>query len=445
MNKKLILAFFSCSLLMTFSIFAQQASSQSQVDWTQRKFSSKAELAINKNGIILPSGRSAAQTILDTKIPVLLKDPLLALSVDSSQNLGDSVLIESISLDKITDVIERSKKTPPYYMNETDSIIINHDMDINEISAMLVKHKVAYTPKQTIKKISSRPYTGIIIDARGTLPVQGEFVSSKGKPCFFPKIWNESMDLIYEKNMVDSDVAKQNGVVSYHYSSDERLYEKTVGVDPLRITAKKIFGINRTDPVISTKDALKILSVTENRKLLMEGKVVILLDKENLIYPAMAPEKDESYYVVYRDTENFFYKRKIPNISVDNTYKGIQISVQDIKFMADSAQILPEEKERLDAIYEDLKNLSGEQNFSILIEGHTADVGKPNGQMNLSVERAKTIVDEMVKRGIPKSIFSYKGYGATIPIGDNNTEAGRAKNRRVEIILIPKATNIQIR
>ena len=446
MNKFLSSAFSLCLIsFFALTLSAQDTSSQSNVDWTNNTFSSVIELDIKKSNIQIPSGRSAAKQIITTKIPELLKDPVLALTVDSSKHLGDVVLQETISLDQITNLVEDSNKTSPHYANNSDCMIVNHEMDINNLSAMLVRHKIAYTPKQTIKKISSRPYTGIIIDARGVLPVQGEFVSEKGKPCFFPRIWNESMDLIYEKNMEDSETAKKIGVVSYHYSSDEKLYSQRIGNDPLRITAKKIFGINRTDPVISTKDALKILSVPENKELLRQGKVVILLDKEELIYKAIAPEKNESYYVVYRDTQEFFYERKIPDVAVEDSYKGIKISVHNLKFIADSNEFLPEEKSRLDALYEELADKTSSGEFSILVEGHTASVGKPNGEMNLSIDRAKTLINEMTSRGISPSIFSFKGYGGTIPLADNNTEEGRAQNRRVEIILIPKATYIQRR
>ena len=307
----------------------------------------------------------------------------------------------------------------------------------------LVKHSIPYKPESPIEKTASRVYTGIIIDARGILPVQGEFVTSTGNPCLFPKVWNEDMELIYEKNIENSKTAKEKGIVSYHWSSDENLYRDRIGNDPLRITAKKIFGINRTDPVISNKDALKILSVDANRELLKQGRVMILLDKEQLVYSVGAPEKDESYYVIYRDTKNFFYERKIPDVEITDTYKGIQISIQDIKFVADSSEILPEEKERIDAIYEELYKITKDNEFTIMVEGHTASVGKPIGEMNLSVERAGTIINQLVERGMKRSMFSYKGYGGTIPIGDNNTPEGRAQNRRVEIIIIPKATYIQ--
>lgn len=442
LRKFLILIVFILFAL-NINLFSQQATSQSIVDWTKPAFFSTAELDISESNIVLPSGRGAAKTILESKIPLLIKDPLLSLPVDSSLKLGDTVLQDTLSLEEITNIIQDGKQSASVYSNEKDSIIINHTIKLNDISSKLVKHSFPYKPNSPIEKTATRKYTGIIIDARGVLPVQGEFVTSTGNPCLFPKVWNEEMELIYEKNIEDSKVAKELGIVNYHWSSDENLYRDRIGNDPLRITAKKIFGINRTDPVISKKDALKILSLDENRELLKQGRVIILLDKEQLVYSVGTPEKNDSYYVVYRDTKNFFYERKIPDVEITDTYKGIQISIQDIKFVADSSEILPEEKERLDAIYEELHKITKNNEFTIMVEGHTASVGKPIGEMNLSVERAGTIINQLVERGMNRNIFSYKGYGGTLPIGDNSTNEGRAQNRRVEIIIIPKATYIQ--
>ena len=91
-------------------------------------------------------------------------------------------------------------------------------------------------------------------------------------------------------------------------------------------------------------------------------------------------------------------------------------------------------------IKEIIKNNDG---YTILVEGHTADVGKPKGQMNLSIERTKTIMHALIADGIPASLFSYRGYGGTIPAASNDTEEGRRQNRRVVITVRPKDTYIQ--
>ena len=118
---------------------------------------------------------------------------------------------------------------------------------------------------------------------------------------------------------------------------------------------------------------------------------------------------------------------------VEDTDKGVRLSVRDLKFVADSSQLLSQEKDRLDAVAEVLKSVPG---GTFLIEGHTAAVGLAAGEQQLSEERAQSVIKEMVKRGLKEEQFMFKGYGGTRPVGDNNTDAGRAANRRVEITIL---------
>ena len=75
-------------------------------------------------------------------------------------------------------------------------------------------------------------------------------------------------------------------------------------------------------------------------------------------------------------------------IIVDNTEAGIRLTIQNLQFKADSAELLPGEEKRLDQIVEILKLAEGAQ---FLIEGHTADTGYEAGEMKLSKERADSI------------------------------------------------------
>ncbi len=73
---------------------------------------------------------------------------------------------------------------------------------------------------------------------------------------------------------------------------------------------------------------------------------------------------------------------------------------------------------------------------SFLVVGHTAKIGTEESQLSLSVERAKTIVDYLTGQGIEAERFIYEGRGGTKPVAANDTEENRAKNRRVEIIIL---------
>lgn len=112
---------------------------------------------------------------------------------------------------------------------------------------------------------------------------------------------------------------------------------------------------------------------------------------------------------------------------------GLVFRVRDLAFAPDSDDLLPSEGRRLDALYQALAALPGR---SFLVEGHSASVGKPAGELELSARRAKRVVDELVGRGLAASRFIYRGLGSAKPIAPNDTEEGRAKNRRVEITLL---------
>jgi len=113
--------------------------------------------------------------------------------------------------------------------------------------------------------------------------------------------------------------------------------------------------------------------------------------------------------------------------------EGIRLTIRDIRFVPDSAEFLPAERPRLDLIAEALKQIPDR---SFLVEGHTASTGLPVGEMNLSIERARRMVEELVSRGIDAERFIYKGWGGTRPVGDNATNEGRSANRRVEITIL---------
>lgn len=390
----------------------------------------------------MPSGKNSALDRIALALPGLIKDPLLSLPVDSSQNLGDIVLDENITLEELTQIIQDGKQSPGYFANGTAVIKTNHSINLQAISSLMVRHHIPYAPEKPVETVPSRAFTGIIIDARGKLPVQGEFLEDTVIPCFFPKIWDDQMNLVYERNMTDSEMAKQTGIAVYDYSDDESRYQNRIGKDPLRILAKKVYGQNRTDPLISHKDALKILTVPENLKLLRDGKVVILLDKERLVHNVQAPLKNEMYYTSLNAVRRLLYTDKVPDVVIQDTYKGILFQV-DLKFYADSPVLLPEENDRIAKIAEMLKEITQSNEFTILVEGHAADVGKPTGELKLSISRAQSVIAALENFGVSKDLFSFKGYGASQPAADNSTAAGRAQNRRVDITARPKATYIQ--
>ncbi|MHA7846347.1 OmpA family protein [Serratia sp. D1N4] len=88
-----------------------------------------------------------------------------------------------------------------------------------------------------------------------------------------------------------------------------------------------------------------------------------------------------------------------------------------------------------------LVNLKAQPGWLIVVSGHTDATGNAQGNQVLSLKRAEAVRDWMVHNSeVPASCFAVQGFGATRPLGVNDTPAGRAANRRVEISLVPAAS-----
>ena len=125
---------------------------------------------------------------------------------------------------------------------------------------------------------------------------------------------------------------------------------------------------------------------------------------------------------------------RIPDINVRKVDEGISISLEDIGFYADSAVMLPGERDKLEKIAEILKRYPGRD---ILVSGHTALSGTSAERMRLSIERAQAVTDFLLSRQVRTADrIVIRGHGGERPIADNSTEAGRRRNRRVEITLL---------
>lgn len=120
-----------------------------------------------------------------------------------------------------------------------------------------------------------------------------------------------------------------------------------------------------------------------------------------------------------------------------NTPKGATVDARGcwtyaamVMFDFDSAEIKSEAYPMLDEAALILKK---NPEIKVEIDGHTDNIGSAAYNMNLSERRAKSVMDYFVDKGIESERLTIKGFGFTRPAASNDTEQGRAKNRRVEL------------
>jgi hypothetical protein len=261
------------------------------IEWDRMQINSTVTVNLSSTGIRIPMERLRAEALINTEYPRLIRPSLLSLSMDSSGTMEDIINRGELSLSGIGDFVRSAQQVPPALSTDLVSMSSQYTINMYTIGAALIRHRRPTEIPRTLTPVPTAVYTGIIIIADTEMPVHGRNIKALPLPCFFPKIWDTEMNLIFERNMLDPGLGKTGGMIRYVSESaifrptpsglDEELLN-LVGPNPLRIIAREVFGIRPTDPVIDREDALRIISSEENRKLLREGKVVFVLHQEVL-------------------------------------------------------------------------------------------------------------------------------------------------------------------
>lgn len=111
----------------------------------------------------------------------------------------------------------------------------------------------------------------------------------------------------------------------------------------------------------------------------------------------------------------------------------LDVVLENIFFETNKSELLDDSKVELNSFVSFLKT---NDNLKVEISGHTDNIGTDKANQTLSENRAKSVYDYLISQGIDASRLTYKGYGAKKPRATNDTEEGRAKNRRTEFRII---------
>ena len=177
---------------------------------------------------------------------------------------------------------------------------------------------------------------------------------------------------------------------------------------------KKLTFVGQNDPQ-------KKLTVTTDA----EGEVTFHIPRE------------ETYTILCESVTGSFECGTTPYVSPTASTGGITVVFDDtrvelkgVNFKAGSAELEPESIEILDAAVAGIKK---NPQARIEIQGHTSSEGDDQFNQTLSEQRAYTVFLYMVDKGIDRGRLSASGYGSSQPKASNSTEAGRKKNRRIEL------------
>jgi len=258
--------------------------------------------------------------------------------------------------------------------------------------------------------------------------------------------WTEPENLGYPINTHKDEV----GLVvdapgKYAYFSSDRpgsegrdiyRFELPEQLQPTPVTYAKGFitgngkPLNATIQVRALKDSIRsylIHSGDEN------GEFMVCLPVgEEYLFNTSAPNylmhsMNLNLASVFTAEEPFLF-----NVELSPIKAGKSVVLENIFFLTDSYQLLPESEKELQSL---IQFLQINPSVNIEIAGHTDNLGTAEYNLQLSEKRAREVFIYLAKHGVEEKRLSYKGYGFEFPLTTNKSESGRAKNRRTEFIV----------
>jgi outer membrane protein OmpA-like peptidoglycan-associated protein len=127
-------------------------------------------------------------------------------------------------------------------------------------------------------------------------------------------------------------------------------------------------------------------------------------------------------------------------LQTQETARGLIVNMSDVLFATAQFNLKPEAREKLAKVSGILLSYPG---LNVKVEGYTDNVGGDQYNLTLSQQRADAVRDYLISQGVGAANITATGYGKNDPIADNATSAGKAQNRRVNLVVSGNAIGVQ--
>lgn len=260
--------------------------------------------------------------------------------------------------------------------------------------------------------------------------------------------WGKAENLGYPINTIDDEgslIVSSDGKTAY-YASDRNdtkggldiyTFELREDVRPLKTlwVKGKVYDKKTKDGLPSSVELTNIAGKQTISKL--------KTDEDGNYLVTLPMGKDYAFnvnrkgYLFYSENFNLSLKAPDSTYTIDIPLQPIEanasIILKNVFFDTKQTNLKSESITELDNV---VRLMNDNPNLKILISGHTDNVGTPADNLKLSTGRAVSVVNYLSGKGIKTDRLSFKGYGETKPIADNQTEAAKALNRRTELSVV---------
>jgi hypothetical protein len=273
--------------------FAENGNLQakSETDWANGKLRLQITVRLDLDRLQFPEARRAAEKQAEEGRGDLFLDAFSGVTLDSSETVGqfladsDKILFQRRVVDALPALCAAGVKAVSVVSDDFKSVSVVYEYSFYGAGGLLAPFVAQDQPLPLPAMpgyYATRPFSGLVIDARGQIAGFGKNTKVSCKPALFPRIFylsaRQTIEPVLDMTMADPRAIRKWGMVGYARSADKGAYAPRAGSDPLAVVAFAVYGTNDTDLVISEDAARLLLSNEENRELLRQGKIVVIID-----------------------------------------------------------------------------------------------------------------------------------------------------------------------
>ena len=280
--------FLTFSLLAPAAVFGQRIDAEptvtSRVDWLSRSFHIDIRSPLPEDGRNHPAAAYSAEQNIRAELPRILQQEAARIRVDSlhtlAEHYGQSPRL-AIDVARLSDdLVPTSNRHTP----DLRALQLSYSLQLYpNLAPLFVEHERPAGLPRVIPWRPSREFTGLVVYARGLLPVHGEDRTARVRPALLPDIYShDATRVVLETDRIRPEVISTRGPVAYAKSATDPIVEERAGTRPMRTVATGVFGRYATDPIISAEDAEVFFAEPANQEIIRDGRVVIILEESVL-------------------------------------------------------------------------------------------------------------------------------------------------------------------
>ncbi len=247
------------------------------IDWQSENFVLQVTFEPDDRGRSLPLLRTKAETVIERHLPDLFVEAVSAVLITSRQTIGEAFIESPEKTAEFRKIATEGKVASSRFTRDFAAFQrVFHFSLYPTLSRHFVTHSQAVSNTAELNYVASGNYSGIVIYVDDPIEMFGTHVRGHLQPALFPRVYDDDMNLIIDRRMVQPEVINSHGMVNYYHTSHIEKIHSRVGEVPLYVHAQALFGIYSTDLILTDRAARKIKADSHTLALITQGRIAIV-------------------------------------------------------------------------------------------------------------------------------------------------------------------------